>query len=147
MSEKIPLCLSAVTPLISQDKLFHATGVLKHCRTPQKRLCVKKLSMSTVVQDGKSALQDQHLSPKVSGWDDESLLYPHQLNETSWHLTLLFPISLWKTECMSPPKIYKAIKCSFTPCPQQPMEKCLDQRDISKTIMKFIVAVAVKLLC
>lgn len=147
MSEKRPLCLSAVTPLIFQDKLFHATGVLKHCRTPQKRLCVKKVSMSTVVQDGKSALQDQHLSYMVSGWDWESLFYSYQLNEISWHLTLLFPISLWKTESMSPPKIYKAIKCSLTPCPQLPMEKCLDQRDISKTRRKFIVAVAVNLLC
>lgn len=62
-------------------------------------------------------------------------------------LSLLFPISPWRTECVCPPpRIHKAIRCSLTPCPELSMEKGLDQRDISETKMEFIVAVAVKLL-
>lgn len=77
---KTTVPVSAATPLIFQDKLFHAAGPLKHCRIPQKRLCVKELSVSTVVQDGECIERAKHLSQKEEVCNGEFLLYSYQLN-------------------------------------------------------------------
>lgn len=94
---KTTVTTSAVTPPIFQDKLFHVTKVLKQCRSLQKRLCVKELNVSTVVQNGngKWIARTKNLSYEETGWDGRSLLHSCQLNETNmsvfaWHLCFKF---------------------------------------------------------